>query len=101
MTQLEIAGAERPELPDLVAKSERYRSRVAERLAIQKQEAEDKAALIEEINNRIKDGTLSIPKDADGVIPVHYYTDEEGVERVIRHGVQEKVSVVKAYSDGE
>lgn len=99
MTQTEIPGTERVDIPELVARAEAYKQVVAERLAIQKVEAERKAELIAEIHECLEEGLLSVDPDAEGVIPVYRYTDDEGVARKIKFGSVEKVSVVNDSGD--
>lgn len=99
--QKTIPGTERKELAELIEKAEAYKALVTERLDMQKAEGEAKDELNQEIRARIEDGSLDIDPDAEGVIAVYKYTDDDGQEKVIKHGSVEKVSVVNAKSDDD
>lgn len=98
--QQQIPGTEPKKLPPLIKAAEAYRGIVRERLDLQTKEAEHKTKLMELCRKYEKSGDLTINPDqiTAGVEPVYHYTVEEDgemVNRVIKHGYAEGVSVVK------
>lgn len=100
MTQQQIPGTERDEIPKLQKAAEKYRKLVQERMAIQRNESEAKANLTAMIHLLIDEGEIDVP---DTMLPqmhtIYRYEDDDGQVRDIKFSIKESVKVNLAKED--
>ena len=92
-----LPGIKKKKLSKIEAQAEKVRELTNQRLDIQSEEREARQLLISMINAAEKKGELEVDRNFQlGVVPVYKYVDGDGVERVVKHGFDEKVSVVQS-----
>lgn len=101
--QGKVPGTGAPEeIEELTLASEAYQKKIRERLAIQQQEADQKAHLESVVGRLIDNGTLKLnPSIPDGVKqPVYSYTDDAGAKRTV-HAQREKLKISVKVEKGD
>jgi len=100
--QQQISGTERKEIEHLTDAAEAYRKTVAERMALQKVEADQKAHLLNTIHRCIHDKDIEAPPtDKSTPTIVYKYEDDDGVERDVKFQYgKETIKVNKAEGQG-
>lgn len=95
--QGQIAGTELPEIESLTDAAEAYRKTVAERMSLQKVEADQKSHLSATIHRLIDEGTVTVHENHSEPQIIYRYEDEDGVTRDVKfaHG-KETIKVNKA-----
>lgn len=105
MKQTQIPGTEREEIPDLQEAAEAYRKTVADRMALQRTESEQKAHLQGTIHRFIDEGVIELP---DEYYPsehiIYRYEDEDGRIRDVKfrrgkESVKVNLSPIQASED--
>jgi hypothetical protein len=95
--QGQVPGTERLSIPELESAAEAYRRTVADRMAIQRTEADQKAHLSGTLHRFIDDKTVKVIEGSSIEQVVHRYEDEDGITRDIKfaHG-KETIKVNKS-----
>lgn len=103
--QQQVPGTELPEIEALTEASEAYRKTVAERMSLQKIEADQKAHLIATVHRLIDEGSITLKETTSGEPQIIYrYEDEDGKTRDVKfaHGketVKVNISSIHAGDD--
>jgi len=101
--QQQVPGTERQEIEHLTDAAEAYRKTVAERMAIQRVESDQKAHLLSTVHRCFIEKDLEAPPtDKSTPTIVYKYEDEDGIERDVKFQFgAETVKVNKAEGEKE